>query len=398
MTSKAERGPAGAIVRRFAPFLLLLTVIALATGTVAWADPSTLSQAKSEAETLRDQIDDLDAKVEAAVEDYDAATTKLEDTQAAAKDNQAKLTTAEADLGKAQDRLTSRVVEIYKSGHLGMLDTLVGSSSFSELINRLQLMERLSDQDRRLVDQVQSYKEDVAKRKTELAQQIDDEKQLTAEAAAAQRKVEDQLANKKKALTGKEAEIAQLEKEEAARQATLAAAAKKAADEAERQAREEEARQTTTTTTSQSGTHTTTKPSGGSGGTTATTKHTTTTAKPASGGGKRADVVEYAMKFLGVPYVWGGYSPSGFDCSGFVKYVYAHFGVSLPHSSAMQYNSGPKVSRADLKPGDLLFFYSPIHHVGMYIGNGQMINSRTGGVRIDNAFWSSYVGAVRVLD
>jgi cell wall-associated NlpC family hydrolase len=77
--------------------------------------------------------------------------------------------------------------------------------------------------------------------------------------------------------------------------------------------------------------------------------------------------------------------------------VFAKVGVNLPHSSAMQYDSGTHISRDQVQPGDLVFFYSPIHHVGIYIGNGQMINSRTGGVRIDDAFWSSYAGACRVL-
>ena len=103
------------------------------------------------------------------------------------------------------------------------------------------------------------------------------------------------------------------------------------------------------------------------------------------------------MKFVGVPYVWGGSSPSGFDCSGFVLYVYRHFGISLPHSSAMQYGYGTPVAQSQLKAGDLVFFYSPIHHVGIAMGNGQMIDERTGGVQIESVYWSSYTGARRIL-
>ncbi|MGI5939467.1 MAG: C40 family peptidase [Thermoleophilia bacterium] len=108
-------------------------------------------------------------------------------------------------------------------------------------------------------------------------------------------------------------------------------------------------------------------------------------------------VVAEATKYLGVPYVWAGDDPSGFDCSGLVQYVYAKFGVKLPHSSAAQYNCGPHVAKSDLRPGDLVFYYTPIRHVGIYIGDGKIINARTGGVRIDNAFWTTYVGATRVL-
>ena len=103
------------------------------------------------------------------------------------------------------------------------------------------------------------------------------------------------------------------------------------------------------------------------------------------------------MQYLGVPYVWAASSPSGFDCSGLVMYVYAKVGVSLPHSSRMQYDYGTHVSRDQLQPGDLVFFYNPIHHVGIYIGNGQMINATGSEVQITNVFRDSYYGATRIL-
>ncbi|MBU3184918.1 C40 family peptidase [Clostridium estertheticum] len=92
-------------------------------------------------------------------------------------------------------------------------------------------------------------------------------------------------------------------------------------------------------------------------------------------------VLAYASDFLGIPYVWGGTSPKGFDCSGFTQYVFGHFGVNLPRVSEDQQNVGTLVSRADLRPGDLVFFGTPAHHVGIYIGNGNMINApHTGAV------------------
>src|SRR3954449_10611599 len=89
--------------------------------------------------------------------------------------------------------------------------------------------------------------------------------------------------------------------------------------------------------------------------------------------------VDTALAQQGKPYVWGGAGPNSFDCSGLVQYAYKAAGVSVPHSSRMQSTLGTPVSRANLQPGDLVFFYSPVSHVAMYIGNGQIVQATTDG-------------------
>ena len=107
------------------------------------------------------------------------------------------------------------------------------------------------------------------------------------------------------------------------------------------------------------------------------------------------------MQFLGVPYVWGGASPSGFDCSGLIMYAYAQIGVSLPHHAASQYGMGSSVSRDALQPGDLVFF-NGLSHAGIYIGGGQFIHApHTGDVvkvssLSDSWYASTWVGARRL--
>jgi cell wall-associated NlpC family hydrolase len=100
---------------------------------------------------------------------------------------------------------------------------------------------------------------------------------------------------------------------------------------------------------------------------------------------------------LGKPYRWGAFGPDTYDCSGLVMWAWAQANVSLPHNSGLQYAATPRLEESDWEPGDLLFFGNPIHHVGMYIGNGQMVEAPYTGafVRVVSAFRPDYAGAGR---
>ncbi|HEX2236633.1 MAG TPA: NlpC/P60 family protein, partial [Actinomycetota bacterium] len=107
--------------------------------------------------------------------------------------------------------------------------------------------------------------------------------------------------------------------------------------------------------------------------------------------------VQAALDQVGDPYQWGAAGPDAFDCSGLTMYAWAQAGVSLPHNSGAQYAATPRVAASDLQPGDLLFFGSPIHHVGMYIGGGQMVAAPYTGssVGVFPSSRSDFVGAGR---
>ncbi len=106
-----------------------------------------------------------------------------------------------------------------------------------------------------------------------------------------------------------------------------------------------------------------------------------------------------ALAQVGDRYVWGASGPDTFDCSGLTGYAYAAAGVALPHSSKAQAALGRAVSRAELQPGDLVYFYSPISHIGLYIGNGMMVHARTSGrpVAVTSVDMNGYRGARRIV-
>jgi cell wall-associated NlpC family hydrolase len=133
-----------------------------------------------------------------------------------------------------------------------------------------------------------------------------------------------------------------------------------------------------------------------SGGTTVAT----TTAAPAAAPTAAAQVaVDTALAQVGDPYVWAGAGPDSFDCSGLTQYAYAAAGISLPHSSSMQSGIGTPVSYDALQPGDLVFFYSPVSHVAMYIGNGQIVHAPYSGTTVqvaELAYMPDFAGARRL--
>jgi peptidoglycan DL-endopeptidase CwlO len=109
--------------------------------------------------------------------------------------------------------------------------------------------------------------------------------------------------------------------------------------------------------------------------------------------------LKWALTRVGDPYVWGAAGPSSFDCSGLVMWAYAQVGISLLHYTGDQWNEGEHISRDQLEPGDLVFFFSDISHVGLYVGDGLMVDAPTFGipVHVEPIYWSSFVGAVRIV-
>jgi cell wall-associated NlpC family hydrolase len=119
------------------------------------------------------------------------------------------------------------------------------------------------------------------------------------------------------------------------------------------------------------------------------------------------NIISYAYKFIGKPYVWGAEGPRSFDCSGFTKYVYKAFGVNLPHYTGAQIGQGSSVSRSNLSQGDLVFFNtdgSSVSHVGIYVGDGEFIHASSGSRKVtvsnlgQSYYKSKYVGARRILN
>jgi cell wall-associated NlpC family hydrolase len=333
-------------IRYLVTLVLFVGLLALSGSNSAGAHTPEIDRARAEAQALAALVDKLNQELAVATEEYNFANQQFEDTKAAVEKTSAELARAAQDMVAAQDRLNERLVSIYKWGSIGPLDAVLGAVSIADAMKLLDTLKWIGEQDAQIVDEIKSYEAERQDLKKKLDSELEQQEIYREQTAVARQAVLGQLTKQQEALKGKEAQLAQLQKAEAERQARLAA--------------QERARKAWLAT-------------------------------------RPGKVVSLAMQYLGVRYVWGGASPNGFDCSGLVQYVYAKVGVALPHSSRMQYDCGPHVSRSSLRAGDLVFFFTPIAHVGIYIGNGMMVNATGNRVQISEVWPNSYRGACRVL-
>ena len=358
---------------------MLLCFAAALAAAPAIADPSIASK-QAEAQSVLSQVQQLDSSLERAVEAYNLATVKLNRVRADLKANHAQLQVTKQSLRRAQETLSARLVSLYTSGgQSDSLEVLLGASSLDDLVNRFNTANRISAQDSRVLTQVVHLENEVKAREVRLKHANAEAAALVRQRASDRASIEGQLSARRTLLSSIRGEIAHLQAQEAARQVQLRRelAARVAAQQ--QQAPATALASTVAPVVSSDGGSAPVGP-----------------APPPT----HSSVVSIAMHYLGTPYVWGGASPSGFDCSGLVMYVFSQVGVSLPHSSYAQYGMGSPVSRDQLQPGDLVFF-DGLGHVGIYVGGGSFIHAPHTGdvVRISSLsgwYASTYVGARRI--
>ena len=302
--------------------VLIAAPAAPAAGSVA--------KAKERLRIVQTRLNDVSTQSEIAVEKYNQATSQLETVQAQIDENQKQLETARKNLERADQQLMQRAQNIYKSRDVGVVDVIFEADSFDELISQLDMMERLGNSDVDTVHAITAFKRDIKDRRLTL----EADQKAAARLVATREDQKNQLIAMQadlQGLTGKIQKQIKKLKYQAKLRAQLAL-------------------------TGYSG------PIPGP-------------VDPNSPG--HPEIVSIAQRYFGVPYVWGGASTGGFDCSGLTMYCYAQIGIGMSHGATDQQRSSIPVALTDLRPGDLIFFgnASFSHHVAIFVSGSTCIEA-----------------------
>jgi peptidoglycan DL-endopeptidase CwlO len=364
---------------------LVMVAAFVAAALAGPADASKISDTRAQLRAIEQQLNAMDIKLEASIQAYDGAQQHLTDVRHQIAQNTIKLRVARHNLKVSRAQLAVFMVNAYKGTDVNddPAAYVLGAGSFSDLVTRVEDVQRIGASEHELLNQVTTAEREISTRQAQLKSEGRDAAKLVAQKRQQKAAVEAGLQQRRALLSSTKGELGHLLHERQLHQQQAAAAAAAALAQQQQQQQEQQAP----------------PPSNGGGSTGSSGGGGTYNPPPAGTLGQQAAAI--AQQYLGVPYVWGGASPSGFDCSGLVVYVYGRLGVSLPHYTVSLWSSGAHVSRDQLAPGDLVFFYS-LDHVGIYLGGGLFIHAPHTGTVVQisslNSSWysSAYDGAVRI--
>lgn len=377
---------------------------------------SQISDIEKKQDTLQKEIDSLDSELVALLLDIEVLKDEIAQKEADIKQATSDLKQAQATADKQYESMKKRIRFMYERGDNALIESLLGAGSMADFLNRVEYFNQIYDYDRTMLTEYQETVTQVADLKQTLEQEQQDMVALQENQEHQSAELQEMLTKKRATMDDFDTKLAQAEalatqykatiQEQneiiVAEQARIAAEEEERRRQAEEQRRQEEERRRQEAAQQQQQQ----QQSNGSGGSSGGSSSGGSSGGSSDDGGANPDyrtnvsgqeVVNFAMQFVGNPYVWGGTSlTNGCDCSGFVMSVFGHFGISLPHSSYSLRSCGQGVSYSNAQPGDLICYSG---HVAIYIGGGRIVGAQSSaiGIATQNATYRTILAVRRVL-
>jgi cell wall-associated NlpC family hydrolase len=392
------------MIRKLFKYTVSTAILAtMIQATPTFASPVDSPVTQKEINSTKVQINDFETKIQQLDNRISLSMEKSQELNDQIKTQQGKIEKTEAEIENAKNSLdahkkvySDRLKSIQLEGKQSIAtyaELLLSSDNISEFLTRFTAISHIMETDTDLLNGLTDKEQALENAEEKLHNEFDQLKKSQVELASEQKKIEEDkkevekgIAEAKNTLQNQQAELAQ-QKAEEARQLAAQQKAQQRAQQAQQQSRQP-AQQVQQQTQQQA--PVSSRPSKSA---------PPSVAAISTNSGSASAMIAYAKQFLGVPYVWGGSTPSGFDCSGFTSYVFRSVGINLPRVSRDQQNVGTRISPSQVQPGDLVFRGSPAYHVGIYIGGGQYIHAPQTGdvVKIASYNPSKFSSAARVL-
>lgn len=337
------------------------------------------SALSSEVSSLNDDLTDTLLNIEVLESDLADKEVEIEQAQ---KDYEA----AKATEDQQYDSMKKRIQYLYETGQESYVEMLLTSDSVAELVNKVDYAEELQEYDRKLLDEYKAAKQAVI----DLQAQLEEEKQELQEM---EEQLKEEKANLESVIAQKKSQIADFDSQLSAAKAKVSEYQKKIKEQnsqIKKLQQEEEAKKKAAAAKSSTSSSSSSSGSASAGGSASSGSSSSSgSSAKVSGGGGGASIASTGLRYVGNPYVYGGNSlTNGTDCSGFVNLVHAACGISTPRDSNSLAGGGRAVSESDMQPGDVVCYYG---HVGIYIGNGQIVHASTpsSGIKVSNMYYRS---------
>ncbi|MBD5523211.1 MAG: hypothetical protein HDR04_02085 [Lachnospiraceae bacterium] len=362
-----------------------------------------ISDYKGAQADIGQEIDELDAEMVALLTDINLIKEAIENKKADIVKAQEEYDAALAEKNEQYEAMKVRIRFMYEKGEVSYLQMFFGAKSMGEIMNKASYVEDLYEYDRRLLEEYEGIVQQVAALQDNLEEEKSELETSRSELEEEEAYVEEILAQKQQEYENYNVVLAKAKqeaavytakiKQETAQIKKLEEEERKRREEEERKRKEEEERKKAEQEAQLAAADDDSDSDSDKG-----KEQKTETPKPSSSGsGKGQQIADFACKYIGSPYVAGGTSlTKGADCSGFVMAVYQAFGYSLPRSSYAQSGAGRAVSYSEAQPGDIIYYGG---HVGIYIGNGQIVHASTErtGIKITAATYRSIVSVRRIV-